>query len=170
MGNSTLAERLDVTKDEASEYKKTFFQQYPKLMRFIDDCVTSCKNLGYIETISGRRRYLPNIHSEDSGDFQRACRQAVNTKIQGSAADILKIAMISVQKQINQKRIGAQFVLQMHDEMMFQVENEYLNQFIHCLKNQMENISNFINVALPVKVMHGLNWSEMVEYKFETEN
>lgn len=166
MGDTTLAERLGVTKDEASEYKKTFFQQYPKLMRFIDDCVASCKKLGYVETISGRRRYLPNIKSEDRGDFQRACRQAVNTKIQGSAADILKIAMLSVQKQIDQKCIKAKFVLQMHDEIMFQVENDHFQQFIHCLKKQMENISNFINVLLPVKVSYGLNWSQMNEYQF----
>lgn len=163
MGDESLAEKLGIEKEKAESYKKSFFDKYPKLFNFIDSTIEECKQKGYVETISGRRRILPAINSKNEIEFFRASRQAVNSKIQGSAADIIKIAMIAMLSNIDANRFEAKLLLQMHDELMFEVNRNHLNDFIKNLKRQMENVSSFLNVTLPVKIFTGNNWSQMTE-------
>ncbi|KAH7644189.1 dna polymerase theta-like protein [Dermatophagoides farinae] len=161
MGDESLAQKLEITREEAAEYKQSFFQRYNRLNEFITKTIDNCRQKRYVETIAGRRRQLSAIVSPKSVESSRACRQALNTKIQGSAADIIKIAMIAVQKQIDQQCFDVRFVLQMYDELMYQVRRDQLEQFGSCLKRQMEMVGNYLRVVLPVKISHGQNWSEL---------
>lgn len=166
MGDRTLAEKLAVDIEEAKEFKKSFFQSYDKLQPFMERSIDRCAELGYIETISGRRRPLPNIHSKNNVFYFEARRQVINSIIQGSAADILKFSLVAVEKMIIKERYNVSLLLQLHDELLYEVEDNCRTLFCKSLKQQMEFVSQNLQVNLPVKIHVGTNWSEMSEIDF----
>lgn len=161
MGDESLANNLAVSVEQAKEFKQSFFRTYSKVEPFMLAMIEKCKENGYIETISGRRRFLPNIHSENRAEYYRAQRQCINSIIQGSAADVIKVSMVAMTKYITDRQIDAQLVLQMHDELMYEVAEASFVRFSVALKKQMENVSNNLKVDLPVKIHSGANWSDL---------
>ncbi|GAB6025098.1 hypothetical protein CHUAL_010530 [Chamberlinius hualienensis] len=165
MGAKTLGEQLDIDYDEALEFMEEFKSRYPDVRRFINSTVDKCRKLGYVETLSGRRRYLKNIESHCTNTRLHGERQAVNSTIQGSAADIFKTSIIAVESCLDKKYTdrnvdGPRLVLQLHDELLYEcVENEALN-LARIMKNQMENCV-ILSVNLPVKVKMGPSWGDM---------
>ena len=165
MGNASLGEKLAVSVEEAKEIKRSFMEKYPKIRDFIEDTVENCEKNGFIEMISHRRRLLPNIHSDNGSLCAQAKRQAVNSVIQGSAADCIKLAMISVESAIRKCSMDASLILQMHDELMYEVkdDNDCPRRFAEMLKYEMENVSKHLKVILPVKVQSGSCWGSLNE-------
>lgn len=124
-----------------------------------------CSVDGYVETISNRRRPIANIFSDDPSTRAKGQRQAVNTKIQGSGADIIKLAMVAVDHAIRRSSIDSVLLLQMHDELMYEVRDvdDAPQRFARLLQTKMEMVSRHLNVILPVKVKIGPNWGQLEE-------
>ncbi|XP_077294187.1 DNA polymerase theta [Arctopsyche grandis] len=165
MGVRSLAQNLDVGELEADVFMRTFHSAYPGIKTFVNLTIESCKRLGYVETLSGRRRYLSLINSDKYSEKSHAERQAVNTTIQGSAADILKSAMISVQHKVNElhnELSNIKLVLLLHDELVYELPENKVYNFLEILKESMEKTLK-LNVPLPVKVKFGKSWGNLHE-------
>ncbi|XP_054156321.1 DNA polymerase theta-like [Oppia nitens] len=162
-GEQSLAEDLEITEDEAKEFMESFIGRYEGVKRFITRTVDKCREKGYIETLSGRRRYLSNINSSNSMLRSKAERQAVNSTIQGSAADLVKMAMNSMKENLLNtiKPIECRFVLQMYDELMYEVLERDVQSFVKCLQDSMERCLKNFSVDLPVRVKVGPNWAQL---------
>lgn len=170
MGDKALGEALGKTAAEASMLSAQFKRTFPKLDDFVKKTIEECRQTGQIKTLTGRVRPLPGINSINSHVKAQAERQAVNSKIQGSASDIAKKAMIEIENSLNRKFLGrsnlpsslhtSHLVLQLHDEFMYEVEENILKSFIPVLKNTMEN-STFLSVPLPVVIKSGKSWGEL---------
>ncbi|XP_041971015.1 DNA polymerase theta-like isoform X2 [Aricia agestis] len=164
MGNRTLAQQLDVSEMEAAVFMDAFYTTYPAIRTFTGRVVDDCRRHGYVETLMKRRRYLPDINSAVAAKRSAAERQAVNTTIQGSAADIAKAAMCAIDSRTSgpgQPRL----VLQMHDELIYEVPETKKYTFPLILKEVMENTVQ-LSVPLPVKVRTGSSWGCLEEMKF----
>ncbi|CAG9838529.1 unnamed protein product [Diabrotica balteata] len=166
MGNRTLAEQLNMDEDDAAEFMETFRNTYPGIKTFIHNTIENCKVTGYVETINGRRRFLPNINENDSTKRGHAERQAVNTTIQGSAADIVKKAMLKIehnlQEMFHKAKNKPKMVLHLHDELIYEVPTKYLRKVAKVVKKNMEK-SVELSVPFPVKLKSGVCWGNMSE-------
>lgn len=156
-GAFTLADQTGMTRKEAKALIEAYYETYPTLKAYMAKQVDFARDHGYVETISGRRRYLKNINSQNgmvrSGDE----RNAVNAPIQGSAADIIKIAMINIQKHFDTNTYKSKMLLQVHDELVFDMHKEELEMLAPIIKNEMENAFK-LSVPLDVEVGTGDNW------------
>jgi DNA polymerase I-like protein with 3'-5' exonuclease and polymerase domains len=163
IGSKSLSEALGVTIDEAKEFKESFINRFSNIKKLINETHDKCRENGFVTTMNGRRRYLPKIHSSSSKTIAEGERQAVNSTIQGSAADVLKLALVSVQKMImdNQDSIQARFILQMHDEIMCEVDESNVDTFVSMMRERMESCGR--KFYLPVKVKVGPNWGDLEE-------
>ena len=126
----------------------------------MDDIVESAKAKGYVETLFGRRRYIPEIRSTNYMVRQFGSRVAMNTPIQGTAADIMKIAMINVDKTLKEQKINGKIVLQIHDELLLEVSKEHKEQAKKILKECMEKAME-LSVPLEVEISEGYSWYEV---------
>ncbi|XP_038223195.1 DNA polymerase theta-like [Zerene cesonia] len=163
MGNRTLSQHLDVSEMEAAMFMDSFYNTYPDVRKFTQNVVQECRSKGYVETLMKRRRYLPDINSVVVSKRNTAERQAVNTTVQGSAADIAKAAMCAIDNR-TYGDIKPHLVLQMHDELIYEVVEYKKNDFINILKDVMETTVR-LNVPLPVKVKSGYTWGALEEIK-----
>uniref|UniRef100_A0A1Y1ND15 DNA-directed DNA polymerase family A palm domain-containing protein n=1 Tax=Photinus pyralis TaxID=7054 RepID=A0A1Y1ND15_PHOPY len=166
MGNKALAEHMSIPEDEAKMFHETFKKQYPNIQTFIHSTIAKCKALGYIETYAGRRRYLPLINSDNLTVQAQSERQAVNTTIQGSAADIAKLAMTNTESRFQHKYRHSKnlpkLVLHLHDELLYEVHEKYLLKTAKILKQAMEEVVA-LSIPLPVKLKSGKSWGAMHE-------
>ncbi|PZC85504.1 hypothetical protein B5X24_HaOG216612 [Helicoverpa armigera] len=165
MGNKTLGQLLDVTEMEAAVFMDSFYKTYPAVKVFTQSVIEECREKGYVETLMKRRRYLPDITSSSAPKKSAAERQAVNTTIQGSAADIAKAAMCSIDTMTDTLDPKPRLILQMHDELIYEVPEAYQHYFITIIKQVMENTLK-LTVPLPVKVKSGLTWGSLKEIEF----
>lgn len=154
-----LSQRLGISRTEAKEIIDNYFLKYPKVKQFMDDSVSNAREKGYVETILGRRRNLKDINSANAIVRGHAERNAINAPIQGSAADIIKIAMIHIDREMSSKKLKSKMLLQVHDELVFDVLKEELDVVSQIVKDGMENAVK-IAVPLEVEVNHGYNWLE----------
>jgi len=154
-----LSEDIGITRKEADAYIKGYFNTYPQVKRFLDDMVAFAKNNGYVETITKRRRYVPEIMSQNF--FERAFgeRVAMNAPVQGSAADIIKAAMVKVHARLKENGLQSRIVLQVHDELLLEVKKSERDTVRHILKEEMENCIPLL-VPLVVDINEGGNWYE----------
>jgi DNA polymerase-1 len=152
-----LSERLAIPRGEAKEIIDNYFMKYPKVRDYMDNCVVEAKKRGYVETIMGRRRYLKDINSANAIVRGYAERNAINAPIQGSAADIIKKAMIDIWKEINEQKLQSKMILQVHDELIFDVLPHEKDALAHIVKNGMQNAVK-LNVPLDVEMNFGQNW------------
>jgi len=159
-----LSRDLGIPPLEAQSFIDAYFLRYPKVKVYIDEQIKTAKEKGYVTTILGRRRYLPEINNKNQAMRQLAERQAVNTPIQGSASDLIKLAMIKIQDEIKQKNIKAKMIIQIHDELVFNVPDRELKGFAALVKDNMENVLK-LDVPIRVSMKKGLNWLEMEEVK-----
>jgi len=154
-----LAENLNISRTEAKEIIDNYFAQYPGVRTYMDSAIARAREFGYVETIMQRRRYLPDINSANAVVRGFAERNAINAPIQGSAADIIKLAMIRVAKKMNSLNLKSKLVLQVHDELVFDVHISELELMKELVKNEMEHALEF-QVPLLVQVNYGQNWLE----------
>ena len=152
-----LANQLGVSNKQAKEYISQYLEKYQGIKHFMDDIVKSAKAKGYVETLFGRRRYIPEIKSSNYMVRQFGQRVAMNTPIQGTAADIMKIAMINVMKELKSRNMKSKIVLQVHDEMMIETALEEVDEVKDILKEKMENAIK-LRVPLIAEVSEATNW------------
>ena len=154
-----LAERMDVSRTEAKELIDSYFEMYPKIMDYISKAVDTAREKGYIETEFGRRRYLPDINSRNAVVRGYAERNAVNAPIQGTAADIIKIAMIRVQQRLDAEGCKARMMLQVHDELNFSVPADEFDKVKRIVIEEMQGAYK-MSVPLEADCGEGKNWLE----------
>ncbi|MGX4763249.1 DNA polymerase I [Holzapfeliella sp. JNUCC 72] len=154
-----LAKNLDIPRKQAQAFIDQYFAQYPKVKQFMDDTIEQAKADGYVETLMHRRRYLPDIHSRNFHLRSFAERTAMNSPIQGTAADIIKIAMINMQKALQDKQLRTKMLLQVHDELIFEVPKDEL-AIIEELVPQVMTSAIQLDVPLVVDSSYGQSWYE----------
>lgn len=154
-----LSEDLSITRKEAAQYIENYFNTYPGIKTFLDDAVAGAKEQGYVTTLFGRRRPVPELSS--SNFMQRAFgeRVAMNSPIQGTAADIMKIAMIGVNRRLKEMNLRSRLVLQVHDELLIEAHLDEVNQVQEILANEMQHAAD-LSVPLDVDMHVGKNWYE----------
>jgi DNA polymerase-1 len=154
-----LAKQLGVPRGEAQEYIDLYFDRYPGVKAFMDDIRARAKKQGFVETVFGRRLYLPEINSRNPQQRQYAERTAINAPMQGTAADIIKRAMVSVQDWLRSVKPGACMIMQVHDELVFEVDKDAVDEVRHKVVELMEHAAS-LDVALQVDAGVGSNWDE----------
>jgi DNA polymerase-1 len=154
-----LSNQTDLSRSEAKELIDTYYETYPKLKAYMSGQVDFAREHGYVETVLHRRRYLKDINSRNAMVRSGAERNAVNAPIQGSAADIIKLAMIAIHKRFEKENFKSKMVLQVHDELVFDVHKDELEMVQSIIKFEMENAFK-MSVPLDVEVGLGNNWLE----------
>ncbi|MDC3260226.1 DNA polymerase I, partial [bacterium] len=152
-----LSQNLNIPRGEAKEIIESYFIQYPKIRTYMDKTIEEAKKNGYVETILGRRRYLKDINSSNAIVRGHAERNAVNAPIQGSAADIIKIAMINIHTGMKEGAYKSKMLLQVHDELVFDAHNNETDRLTAFVKDKMENAVK-LSVPLDVEIGIGKNW------------
>ena len=154
-----LARDLKIPMSQAKDFITGYFDMYQGVQKYIEDVKASAHRDGYVETLSGRRRYIAGIDSSDRMESQMAERMAVNTPVQGSAADLIKIAMIRIQKKINDENLPLRMMLQVHDELVFECPKDQVEPMSQMVKAEMEGAMQ-LKVPLVASVGFGENWLE----------
>jgi DNA polymerase-1 len=154
-----LAKQLSVARGEAQEYIDLYFDRYPGVKRYMDDIRARASEKGFVETVFGRRLYLPEINARNAQRRQYAERSAINAPMQGTAADIIKRAMITVHDWLNKEQPGARMIMQVHDELVFEVEADKVGSVAKKVTTLMNSAAE-LSVALKVDVGTGPNWDE----------
>lgn len=154
-----LSQRLKMGRAEAKKIIDDYFANFPAISSYINDTLASARECGYVETLFGRRRYLPDINSKNATVRALAERNAVNAPIQGTSADIIKIAMTNVDRRLAAEGLGSRMVLQIHDELMFDAATDEVDRLQAIVKEEMENVIT-LSVPLIVECNHGNNWLE----------
>ena len=154
-----LAKQLGIDRNEAKEYVDLYFNRYPGVKKFMDLTRDNAKQNGFVETVYGRRLYLPEINARNAARRQYAERTAINAPMQGTAADIIKHAMIDIDIWISKTNFNAKMLMQVHDELVFEVHSKKLKGFIEEIKNRMTKNNDLI-VPLEIDIGHGNNWDE----------
>ena len=180
IGAKALGEQLGIIEEDAAQFMETFRSKYRAMKAFIAKTVLDCKEKGYVCTILGRKRFLPSIHSPNIHARNQAERQAVNTTVQGSAADLAKTAMVNIDKKLAERfpnsalsmshpdiqqesMSGAYLVLQLHDELLYEVAERNLKEVAEIVKYEMENALE-LSVKFPVKIKVGRSWGKLENY------
>ena len=154
-----LSQNLNIPRSEAKEIIDSYFEEFKSIKEYMDNSIEKARKNKYVETIFGRRRYLRDIDSRNFTLRGFAERNAINSPIQGSAADIIKLAMIKVLKWINDNQLKSKMIMQVHDELVFDIHNQELDLFKKNIKSIMENVIE-TEVPLKVDIGHGKNWLE----------
>ncbi|EEZ97532.1 DNA polymerase theta [Tribolium castaneum] len=163
MGSKALAEQLNTDEAQATRFMQTFRNAYPGVQKYISEIIETCRKTGFVETLAGRRRFLAHINHKNGAVKSQAERQAVNTTIQGSAADLVKMAMVRLETVfLGEKEV--KLVLHLHDELLYEVPEGSLGSFVRILKTEMEG-SVKLSIPFPVKVKSGPSWGQLTEYK-----
>jgi len=154
-----LSERLTIGRKEAKELIDGYFNSYPGVKIYMDESINKARENGYVTTMFGRKRYLPDIHSRNQVVRGNAERNAINAPIQGSAADIIKIAMVNIHDRMKSKNFLSKMILQVHDELIFEVEIQELEKLKEMVLYEM---SNAVKLDIPLKVDWGTgnSWFE----------
>lgn len=155
-----LANQLGVSNKQAKEYITQYLEKYSGIKHFMDDIVESAKNKGYVETLFHRRRYVPELKSNNYMVRQFGSRVAMNTPIQGTAADIMKLAMKNVYKELKKSKLDAKLILQIHDELLIEVKMEDKEKAKEILKKSMVEAAK-LSIPLEVEVSEGTSWYEV---------
>lgn len=152
-----LGEQLGIPRKKAKQYIEEYLTQYEGIKEFMENITKKAKEQGYVETLFNRRRYIPELNSNNYMVRQFGSRVAMNTPIQGTAADIMKLAMIEVEKQIEEKNWKTKLVLQIHDELLLEVPKEEEEEVKKMLKNAMERVVE-LSVPLIAEVSTADDW------------
>ena len=154
-----LSQRLKVPRKEAAELIETYFRLYPRVKEYMAKAIAQARERGYAETVLGRRRTLRDINSRNATARQSAERDAVNTPIQGSAADLIKIAMVKIDRELKAGNLRAKMVLQIHDELVFDCPRDEAGRVKEIVRREMSSAYDF-GVPLDVGIGEGDNWLE----------
>ncbi len=160
IGDFSLSKDLGITRKEARKYIDDYLGQYPKVKQYMHDIVVQGKEMGFVSTIYNRRRYLPELKSSNFNIRSFGERIAMNTPIQGSAADIIKIAMVKVYKALKDRNLKSRLILQVHDELIIETRKDEQKEVEELLKNCMETVAS-LKVPLTVEVNSGESWYDV---------
>lgn len=163
MSSFGLARDLNISRKEAEDYIAKYFDRFPGVKEYMDEIIKKAETDGFVTTIFNRRRYIPEIKSRNIHRRNFARRTAINTPIQGSAADIMKKAMIDVYERLKREKYRAKMLLQVHDELVFEVHKDDLEKTARMLKEEMEN-AVILKVPLLVDLSIGKNWRDKEDY------
>jgi len=155
-----LGKDLGIPVNQAQDFIDAYFLRYPKVRDFIDAQINKARTEGFVTTLMGRRRYIPEINSKNMGIRQFAERQAVNTPIQGTASDLIKLAMIKISEQIKDEGLKSKMILQIHDELLFDLPVAELNILTRLVKEKMEQAKK-LDVPIKIDMKKGKNWLDM---------
>ncbi|MCX8130146.1 MAG: DNA polymerase I [Clostridia bacterium] len=159
IGDFSLSKDLGITRKEARRYIDGYLDKYPNVRQYMHDIVEQGKQFGFVNTLFGRRRYLPELQSSNFNIRSFGERIAMNTPIQGSAADIIKIAMVKVYKELRKRELNSRLILQVHDELIIETHKDEKEEVAAILKESMESAAD-LQVPLSVDVKFGSNWYE----------
>ena len=159
IGGFSLSKDLGISVTEASRYIKSYMMNYPSIERFQEEVVESAKTLGYTTTVFGRRRYVPELTAQNAAMRAAGKRIAMNAPIQGTAADIMKMAMINVHRRLKSDGLDAQIVMQVHDELVVECRDCDIERCMSAVREEMENVAK-LSIPLTVDVTRGKNWLE----------
>jgi len=154
-----LAKQLDISRNEAQQYVDLYFERYPGVKAYMEQTRELAKEQGYVETVFGRRLYIPDIKASNAQRRQYAERTAINAPMQGTAADIIKMAMISLEQKIQAQQLPIKMIMQVHDELVFEVAEEQIKLATDLIRTEMEHAAS-LKVPLVVDVGLGDNWDE----------
>ena len=154
-----LSQRLHIGRAEAKKIIDDYFANFPAISSYINDTIAAARETGYVETLFGRRRFLPDINSRNATVRSLAERNAINAPIQGTSADIIKLAMINVAKRLEEEKMTSRMILQIHDELMFDAVREEVDKLKKIVTEEMENVIK-LSVPLTVECNYGNNWLE----------
>ena len=154
-----LSQDLSISRKEAAQYIEHYFESYPGIKTFLDKCVSDAKEKGYAETLYGRRRPMPELKSSNFMQRSFGERVAMNAPIQGTAADIIKIAMIHVNEELKKRNLKSRMILQVHDELLIETDETELEEVQQILQDKMEHAAELL-VPLSVDMHTGKNWYE----------
>ncbi|MBR0255049.1 MAG: DNA polymerase I [Bacteroidales bacterium] len=154
-----LSQRMGISRTEARDFIEEYFKSYPGVKAYMDRVIAEAREKGYVETIFGRKRFLPDINSKNAVARGLAERNAINAPIQGSAADIIKLAMIAVSRRLDDEGLRSRMVLQVHDELVFDVVAEERDRIVDLVKQEMEQVCT-LKVPLLTECNYGKNWRE----------
>ena len=159
IGAYGLANRLEISQGEAKEIIARYFARFPKVQQYIGDTIASARKEGYVSTLLGRRRYIADIRSNNQNVRQNAERQAINMPIQGTAADMIKLAMVHIDAELIKQRLISSMLLQVHDELIFEMrmnEDTALKQLVE------KEMRRALPLSVPIEVDIGIgkNWLE----------
>jgi DNA polymerase I len=154
-----LARQLGIGRGEAQRYVDLYFERYPGVKRYMEETKQKARDAGFVETLFGRRLYLPEIQSRNQALRQYAERSAINAPMQGTAADIIKRAMIDVDAWLRNSGAPARLIMQVHDELVLEVADSALTTIVEELRGRMARAAT-LTVPLKVDVGIGLNWDE----------
>ncbi len=158
-----LTRQLGIDRHAAQDYIDRYFARYPKVREYMEKTRTQAKELGFVETLWGRRLYLPDIHASQIPRQRAAERTAINAPLQGSAADIIKMAMINIHQWLKTSKLPARMIMQVHDELVFEVAETHLEKVVAEIKYRMSNV---VQLAIPLEVSAGIgdNWDKASEH------
>jgi DNA polymerase-1 len=154
-----LSQRLNIPRKAAAELIDNYFAQYPGVKTYMDQSIADAKECGYAVTLLGRRRYLRDINSRNGATRQSAERNAINTPIQGTSADLIKLAMVNLDQALNERSLRTKMVLQIHDELLLDVPRNEVDEVRELVADVMSGVYD-IGVPLDVSVGVGDNWLE----------
>jgi DNA polymerase-1 len=154
-----LSERLDIPRKEAADLIEGYFASFSEVKNYMEKSIETARNKGFVQTLFGRKRYLPDINSQNANVRGFAERNAINAPIQGTAADIVKIAMINVDNELTKRKLKTEMILQVHDELVFNVPNSEFEAVKQIVKTEMEAAVK-LNVPLIADIGVGKNWLE----------
>ena len=154
-----LSQDLSITRKEAEQYIQNYFESYPGIKRFLDETVSQAKEKGYVTTLFHRRRPVPELSSSNFMQRSFGERVAMNAPIQGTAADIMKIAMIDVAEELRKRNLKSRLILQVHDELLIEAKEEEADQVKEILTDKMEHAVDLL-VPMVIDVHDGKNWFE----------
>ena len=157
-----LSQDLDITAAQAKKYIEMYFTQYPGVHSWMTQEITQAKETGYTQTLWGRRRYLAGLHEKNKNLYEAACRAAINTPIQGTAADLIKLAMICIHTKLKEGNFKAHMLLQIHDELILEVPINEIEAIKTIVKTCMEDIVQW-SIPLEVSLRQGENWEEITK-------
>ena len=158
-----LARALNIEKEEAAQFIDAYFDRYPGVEQFLGRILEECKQSGYVSTILGRRRAIRGIRQGAGRQRNLPERTAINTVIQGSAADLIKLAMIRIHHRLRREQLAAKMLLQIHDELVFEVPMHEHDRLAQLVRDEMAGVMQ-LNVPLKVDLKSGENWADCQEW------
>jgi len=160
MSGYGLEQATELSREEASSFIKTYFEKYRGVQQYIEKTKQRARERGYVETLLGRRRYIPDINASNAQVRAAAERMAINMPVQGTAADIIKLAMIRIPAELHKRGLKSKMTLQVHDELVFEVPREERDAMTQLVLDIMPNALE-LSVPLTVEVKAGDNWGDM---------
>lgn len=161
MSDYGLSQALNISREEAGDFIQRYFQRYPRVKQYMNETIEKARKDGFVTTLLKRRRYLPDINHKNFNLRSFSERMAINTPIQGTAADIIKMAMVKMAQGLAREGLAARMLLQVHDELVFEVPEGELEESALLIREVMEKVINNLAVPLSVDIKYGPNWLDM---------